>query len=615
MTKYFEVQYRDGAARIGKLILKTQIQTPFILKTESFTRLDSSIIYAKSLWGIKSKKDAKKQLQNLRNKVGNNVLIIIPDLSFPPFVHGIESLNLPDESDQIYEDSKGAIGTTIRVGKAHKKSDLYIIEGAGCFNNDAKAFLTALINLKTNTPSDTAVYAPNIATPESVAMLVYLGIDVMDDTRSILSAYNDMYLTTAGKFHLDSLVELPCKCNACISNTPKGLLAMDKVMRSEILKEHNINALESELAIVREKIRRGNLREYIEGQCRTSTWLTSLLRRVDMNYKYMEEKTSTYRSNTLLSNTSDSLNRPEIVRFANRIQTRYIPPKLDTLILFPCSAKKPYSMSNSHQKFTKAIGSFRKYVHEIIITSPLGIVPRELELTYPASHYDISVTGHWSADEHNFVTNCLVEYLSKHSYSTIIAHVSGAYQKICEEVADRLDIEIIYSCKENPVNYESLSNLKRVLHDIPKNRSIPKNELKIHTMRKIADYQFGIGAGEILIPDEAVVKLRFPKQQVYINKTQIATCVPKYGTLAITIEGAKLLLHLNRYIVEIEDFVPKGSILAPGVSNADMNIRPNDEVIVKGKNALCVGRADMSGKEMIESTRGIAVNLRHVRKL
>ena len=68
-------------------------------------------------------------------------------------------------------------------------------------------------------------------------------------------------------------------------------------------------------------------------------------------------------------------------------------------------------------------------------------------------------------------------------------------------------------------------------------------------------------------------------------------------------------------MVKIDNFVPRGSILAPGVLDADPEIRPNDEVIVLGEKALCVGRAMMSGREMKESGRGVAVDVRHVKKL
>jgi archaeosine synthase len=39
--------------------------------------------------------------------------------------------------------------------------------------------------------------------------------------------------------------------------------------------------MEAELALVREKISAGNLREYVDGQCRTRPWLTALLRLLD----------------------------------------------------------------------------------------------------------------------------------------------------------------------------------------------------------------------------------------------------------------------------------------------------------------------------------------------
>jgi archaeosine synthase len=69
------------------------------------------------------------------------------------------------------------------------------------------------------------------------------------------------------------------------------------------------------------------------------------------------------------------------------------------------------------------------------------------------------------------------------------------------------------------------------------------------------------------------------------------------------------------YTVEIGEVVPKGSILAPGVTGANVQIRPGDDVLVKGPKAIGVGKARMSGPEMAESTRGMAVELRHVERL
>jgi archaeosine synthase len=612
MTRYFEVQHRDGAARIGKFLLGTPIQTPCIIDTGTLGNPEKgTLIDAGSLWRLGSKKTAEKRLNEMRSLVGEDTLIIHPHQSFPPAVPDDVALKAAKALD--FTDS-GAVGVTLRSGQQPGKSDLYVMEGAGCFENNARDFLNTLIELKNNVPADTAVYAPAICLPENVAILVYLGIDVVDDTRTVIAAYNDIYLTSSGRFYLDSLSELPCRCEACASVNIQELREMGRKERAEILIRHNRNVLVAELALVRERIRAGTLREYVEGQCRTRPWLTALLRLSDFEYNYMEERTPIVRSGQLIANTGESLTRVEVVRFAERVLERYNPPDVDILLLLPCSAKKPYSTSNSHHRFVWALGKNRRFVHEVIITSPLGIVPRELELTYPAAHYDIAVTGYWDAEEREWVGDRLFRYLSKHRYSYIVAHVEGAYREICESVAEKLGIGIVYTSCGNVISQESLSSLRDTIEGLCSGRTRTPDFIKKELMRAVADYQFGSGAGGILIPDNAVIKATYPKYQVFIDKNQVATLVPQYGTLALTIAGAELLQMRGKYIVKIDDFVPKGSILAPGVVEADPQIRPNDEVIVSGSKAVCVGRALMGGKEMQDSTRGVAVDLRHVKK-
>jgi archaeosine synthase alpha-subunit len=71
--------------------------------------------------------------------------------------------------------------------------------------------------------------------------------------------------------------------------------------------------------------------------------------------------------------------------------------------------------------------------------------------------------------------------------------------------------------------------------------------------------------------------------------------------LALSLHGARRLQPLGKYIVTIGDFLPKGSLLAPGVIDADLQIRPGDEVIITGEKAFGAGRAKMSDWEMVQS--------------
>lgn len=608
MTRYFEVYQRDGAARKGRLLLSRTIETPYVLKTETLKDNTGPIVDAGSLWEIGNVEKAEHRLEQLRREIGDNRLIILPHMCLVP-----DASDCIPESLEMLVSNTGATGRVYREGRAQKAADLYILEGAAVFENNARALLEKVLDMKDNMPDDTALYLPGICLPENLAMLVYIGADVLDTTKATVAAYKDMYLTHAGSFRLASLSELPCRCSTCASITADELKNMDKTSRSQMLEKHNINSMEAELALVREKISAGNLREYVDGQCRTRPWLTALLRLLDREYQHLERGTPITRNVEMLANSGDSLTRPEVVRFARRIQERYTTPELDVLLLLPCSAKKPYSISQSHQKFSLALGKYRKFVHEVIITSPLGIVPRELELTYPAAHYDVAVTGHWDAEEMKWVSECLEDYLSKHRYAAIVAHVDGAYKQICEMVADKLGLEIHFTNTGSVTSHESLRNLSKTMEGLCTGRTINETKRKASMLRAIADYQFGKGAGEIVVPDNSEIKGPFPRYQSFYEKTQLTTLIPQYGTLAVTIEGAEMMIPRNSCIVRIDDFMPRGSILAPGILEADHAIREGDEVFVVGEKAIGVGRARMNGKEMSMSTRGQAIDLRHVK--
>ncbi len=590
MTKIFEITHRDGAARIGKLGLDREISTPAIIHIH---KKDSPVIDSGSLW----KKTEFNELAESQK------IVIHPHKSLP--------LHIRDEFiKEIQEGIKPSLnpahtGTVIHpFTRKYPASDLYVLGAAKQLENHSWDFVDSIIRLKEHTRADSLLYAPALATPLNLAMLVYMGVDIVDETLSIIRGYQDIYLTNSGEYHLDRLHELPCTCAVCSGD----LIKLPKKERAEALSRHNSLKLGEELRVIREHMRTGSLREYVERQCRARPWLTAALRLIDAQYRFIEKRTPVYRSNILYANTQESLNRVEIKRFAERIRERYTAPDLDTLVLLPCSAKKPYSTSLSHQKFSNALGNHRKYVHEVIISSPLGIIPRELELMYPAAHYDTPVTGHWDLEERAWVGGCLRSYLTKNKYRNIIAHVHGPYREICESVETELGLDFVYTADEGVTSGSSLKRLENAGSEGSKKRG--SDEMKLDYIRASLDYQFGRGAGETITAG-ATAKAPFPKFQLFDGKQQLATLIPQYGTVALTIQGAMRLRDFPYYRVKIADFLPHSSVLAPGVLDADPQIRLNDEVIVAGETFFGVGRAQMSGWEMKESAKGVAVELRH----
>jgi len=340
--------------------------------------------------------------------------------------------------------------------------------------------------------------------------------------------------------------------------------------------------------------------------------------------------------------SAETLDRVEIRRFADRVTSRYRNRFTDQpLVLVPCSATKPYSDSQSHRQFHDAV---KWRGHTVSMTSPIGVVPQELETTYPAQHYDSVVTGDWSEDEIGFVAEVLRRYLERNDYSRVIAHVpADGYREICERVESdpAVDVAFEYTCVDHPTTDESLGELNAALQGEP---AYSKREREHNTVRAIADYLLGDGAGDDLFGghgaagretgdgDEAdryggetdvSTTGRYPKLQVWGDDPdagregepgeQLATMVPQYGTLSFTLAGARRWVASDAPTkrVEIDAFVPHGSVLAPGVVDADAEIRVGDEVVVEGPKAFAVGRAAMSGPEMAGVTRGVAVEVRH----
>ncbi|MCD2202715.1 archaeosine synthase subunit alpha [Halobacterium sp. KA-6] len=580
MTEYFEVHARDAAARVGELRLAESVTTP--------TLADDVVEDAGSEW-----------VQRQDTPEGDeSVLTVLPYRGFPSgTAEEVQESFAPDYLDVEFPSAAVVSPQTADDYGA----DAYVLSGAPGTVGHGAAFREAVVDTREAIPDDTALYLSGVATPRNVAVLVYAGVDLVDADRAVVRGTQGRYLTTEGAYDLEDLDELPCSCPAC----QQPVEAFDR----EDCVDHNVNALKAELGRVRRRIRDGRLRDYVEGQARHEAWVTAAFREFDQQYGYLEERTPVMRDSLLLSATEDTLRRVEIQRFAERVTTRY-QKRLDghPLLLVPCSAKKPYSESQSHRQFQDA-ANYR--AHMVSMTSPIGVVPQELELTYPAQHYDSVVTGRWSEEEKDFVARVLKQYIDRTDYPRVIAHVpEEGYRDICERVASQVDVPFEFTVEDHPTTDESLGELNAALAGEPK---IWVEEREKATLRAVADYFIADGAGDALF-DDLTVQGRYPKLQALDGDgEQLAALVPQYGTLSFTLAGARKWVDSDAPTkrVEIDAFVPEGSVLAPGVVDADDDIRVGDEVVVEGPEAFAIGRAAMPGPAMADATRGMAVDVRH----
>jgi archaeosine synthase len=596
LTRYFEVTHRDGAARLGRLMIRGGINTPYIERPGG----DENVIV-----------NGGNALLHGMAACAVDSVNVVPHVGLPYHVRSelVELLAPPVKENMPAEAPWGAV---VHPAQEVEGADMYVIAGVRSIDGDDRALRDRLIKVNGSAKPDTAIYVPALATPESLAMLVYLGAAVLDDVLTTAKAYQDLYLTVDGEFRLEALSDLPCACEVCRSRTAEGLKSLPAAERFAFLARHNYLKLEEELNRVKFHVRRGMTREYVEKQCRSRPWLTALLRLADSQYGYLEERMPTYRSSGMLACSAESQSRVEVKRFAHRVRERFR-AEGDILLIIPCSARKPYSTSKSHMAIARALGKYRSYVHELILTSPLGVVPRELELVYPAAHYDVAVTGVWDLDERHWVSSCLREYIDTHPFKKIISHVEGPYVEVCKQSGRDME----FTSKGRITSEDSLCNLIETVKAAVSGlgtRPRGASEVMLDMFKGMADYEFGADRGENLVTKNCTVRGRFPRYILFDGRDQLCSISPDYGSLSLTPEGARRLKLEPDYVVEIGDFVPRSSVLAPGVVGASLQIRPGDDVLVKGPKAMAVGKARMSGYEMAESTRGMAVELRHVER-
>lgn len=144
----------------------------------------------------------------------------------------------------------------------------------------------------------------------------------------------------------------------------------------------------------------------------------------------------------------------------------------------------------------------------------------------------------------------------------------------------------------------------------------------LERIRNIANYQFGVGCGEVIFPEK--VKITYSKntgriRHIYLDNILLATLKPTNGLFSITLAGGSRLLLCPSFksIVKVKDevaeFITKGrSLFAKHVLEADESIRPGEEVVIinSNKKIVGVGKAILNGREMLVFKTGVAVKIR-----
>lgn len=523
-------------------------------------------------------------------------LVIDDDLPYAP-AGGADLLKAGHEEN--FQDHAGdrAFVALDPAGRIPADAEVVAMGNARAWFDNPYAWAKAITTLRETIGPERLLYAPGCGLPHEIALLVYAGVDLIDDASALLAARQGVALTAEGPLPATAAIEAGLVPDA----SPDARL------------RHARQAVQAEVARVHAAIRAGKLRELVEQRTRAAPNLAAHLRRLDKEaYHFFETRAPLLRAGRVFTTSKESLDRPEIVRYRRRLARRYRKPtSARVLVLLPCSSKKPYSSSKTHRILFTALDRVRNRgaVHEVVLTSPLGIVPRELEMVYPAAHYDLPVTGHWDEDEKAMIRDALTALLARSRYDAIVVHLDEVEMEIAAPVLG----DFHYTVEGDPLSHESLDNLANTLNKLAD--ATPRVAWKQRTaddLSSLARFQFGEAGHALIEGAEIRGKMPYLKLVDPDSGEQIAMTTEDRGYLSLALEGGRRLMDAGHYRVEIEDFRPSGTLFAVGVKNGDAEIAPEDDVVIHHNGEFRgVGRALVAGAEMAAMRKGACVTVRH----
>jgi len=439
------------------------------------------------------------------------------------------------------------------LSKVDTQPSVIVLIDAPQLSNSRGNLERALLTIRTRFPAS-LIWTPGISGPDNCALLSWMGVDIFDLARSRQASSMEIILSQSGPRNAESSTNEESSMNEQCLEWIRAISA------------------------TRSAIRNGSLRELAERQSTSSPRSVEHLRIHDeMASEFIEEggilSSSVQSGRKLRCHSYESRNDPLISDWRRRVEEEYYPPihQRETLVLLPCSSRKPYRLSQSHYRFRRVINDVR--VHEVMVTSPLGLVPRELEDLWPAANYDIPVTGIWDNDELFVIRRMVNRLVDRVGYSIVLNH-SG------------IDIDIdgptIVDTRmgHNAGSKEALGLLESAIESANESSKINIDSVN-HRLESLKSTSRFIHTSDQWLSDSQVSG-RPPILTITRKGTQLAKWNPKIGRFSFSKSVLNSLDETNALCrVELFDDIDWiGDIFPTFVQSYDPNIRNGDELLV-----------------------------------
>jgi len=513
--------------------------------------------------------------------------------------------------------------------KNHK--NIKILNLADLFDNlsNFRNILKIISEIKRELDNNLIIMVSGKITPKIYPILVYLGIDLVDITYLLYLSAENFYETIEYLIPIYKMKYLPCSCVACKGNLKNLIDKRYSPEKFDLLCLHNLITATNYMNKIKQYLTNEDFRGFVEKSSLDDMNVISILKILDKEYFNLirYETPLSQKNKKIRCFGPSSYYRPDFQEFRLRTLENFEPnPWTRLIILLPCSARKPYSQSKSHQKFQKVLKKFPEFptFQEFIITSPLGVIPRQLEDVYPVNSYDISVTGEWDNEEINITAGMLIKMLEKYDKNIpVICYLKEDYNKIVDVASAKLDHNIIITdVHGKTTSDDSLRSLAKIIEEFKDFYSVKGQFEKGDYISKswnqkfikILDYQFGPGSGRKII-SRGVKHVRNRTQNQIIlmdlkSKEKLGVFNSSTGQINLTITSLNKLIQspatINRNFIVFDGDVMSGSTLfRAGVLDYSNDLIPNNGVVIfnKAKDEIIGTGKLLVGHNFIKNSR------------
>lgn len=522
-----------------------------------------------------------------------------------------------------------------------RNSNIKLLNFSELFNNLTRyrRIIELIANIRKNLDNNLVLMVSGKIISNYLPVLIYLGFDLIDSSYGLQISSENLYDSIETLLPIYKIRSLPCSCLSCDGKLKELSGEKHSAEKIDLLCYHNLMTIKNYMKKAIQYLHTEDFRSFVEKSSLNNLSFISLLKILDKEHcEFTKFYSKLVQSNKIINCLGpSSYYRPDFDYFRKNTIDTFEPEFWTKLIvLLPCSAKKPYSQSKSHQKFLKTLSKNTDFytIQEIILTSPLGAIPRQLEDLYPANSYDIPVTGEWDEEEIKIASDMLVELLNKYDKNIpIICHIDGGYKNIAERAEKRLDHNFInVDIKGHLTSSESLDNLNTLIQKyissyIPKQNISKESYLSkiwIRKFQKIIDYQFGKGFGKQLISND----IRYRKNKYHTkmelfnlkSKEKIAIFELSTGKINLMIKGAeKIAFNSNflKYIIFDGEIIKGNTIFRPGIIDFSPELFPDDNICVfdkKKENIIALGNMIVGSEYIKNSSSGRVIKIYETNK-